>query len=190
MPVLTLFAGPNGSGKSSVIKLLDFPGREHLLEADAIAKDIHASDPSRAAISAARQVIRRTHAYLESGQDFAIETTLAGNWTATVIQIARDQGFFRRLVYICVDTSERSIQRVHERVKQGGHDVPDADVRRRYERSLVNVSRVLRTVDHAVFYDNSGAQPKRLLEFQSGVITVKDPDLPAWALRCLNSLAD
>ena len=82
MPVLTIFAGPNGSGKSSII------GRDHLLEADAIAGRTHAVPPRLAAITAGREVLRRTQEYLKSGQDFAIETTLSGNWTTGAIKQA------------------------------------------------------------------------------------------------------
>lgn len=92
-----------------------------------------------AGLTAGREVPRRTNEYIGSGQDFAIETTLAGGWTTSAIQAAMERAFFVRLVYICVDNPERSIQRVHERVAQGGHDFPDEDARRRYTRSLLNL---------------------------------------------------
>ncbi len=81
MPVLTIFAGPNGSGKSSIIRRVDFAGRGNLLEADAIAARIHSGDPGKAAIAAGREVLLRTRGYLDSRQDFAVETTLSGAWT-------------------------------------------------------------------------------------------------------------
>ena len=80
-----LFAGPNGSGKSSIIARVQFGGRSNLLEADAIAARIHASDPRLAAIAADREVLRRTRAYLETRDDFAIETTLSGVWAVKAI---------------------------------------------------------------------------------------------------------
>jgi hypothetical protein len=83
--------------------------------------------------------------YLGSGQDFAIETTLSGSWTTRAIKEALARRFFVRLVYICLDNPEQSIQRVHERVAQGGHNVPDDDVRRRYTRSLSNLRQVVST---------------------------------------------
>lgn len=138
MPVLTIFAGPNGSGKSSIIGRIDFAGRDNLLEADAIANRIYASGSRLAAMTAGREVLRRTQEYIDSGHDFAIETTLSGIWTTRAIKEALAQQFFVRLVYICLDSPEKSIQRVHERVAQGGHDVPDHDIRRRYARSLSN----------------------------------------------------
>jgi predicted ABC-type ATPase len=78
VPVLTIFAGPNGSGKSSVIKRFEFEGRHNLLDTDAIAKRMNPDNPVLSAIAAGREVIRRTHEYIEMGQSFAIETTLAG----------------------------------------------------------------------------------------------------------------
>jgi predicted ABC-type ATPase len=68
--------GPNGSGKSSIIRWLEFEGRNNLLEVDAIAKRIDPASPRRAAVAAAKEVIRRTREYLKNHQSFAIETTL------------------------------------------------------------------------------------------------------------------
>jgi predicted ABC-type ATPase len=139
VPVLTVFGGPNGSGKSSIIERVAFEGKHNLLDSDAIAKRLNPNNPGQSAIAAARDVLRRTHAYIEAGQSFAVETTLAGSWILTAIQAALQQGWMVRVVYICVDTPERNIRRVRERVLQGGHDVPDEDVRRQYARSLLNI---------------------------------------------------
>lgn len=157
MPVLTIFAGPNGSGKSSIIGGVEFVKSENLLETDAIARQIDAMNPRRVAITAGREVLRRTRQYIDSGQHFAIETTLAGNWTLNAIKIALAQGFFVRVVYIYVENPERCIQRVHERVAQGGHDVPDEDVRRRYARSLSNLKLILHIVNQTIIFDKLGA---------------------------------
>jgi predicted ABC-type ATPase len=185
LPILTIFAGPNGSGKSSIIRRVDFAGRGNLLEADAIAIRIDANDPRLASIAAGREVLRRTREYLASGQDFSIETTLSGIWAIRAITHALERGFFVRLVYICLDSPEQSIQRVHERVAQGGHYVPDEDVRRRYARSLSNVKRVLKMVSEAVFYDNSGPEPTLVLEIRSGRPVSKASELPSWSSNLL-----
>ncbi len=188
MPVLTIFAGPNGSGKSSIIQRVDFAGRDHLLEADAIASRMHVSDPRLAAMTAGREVLRRTKEYLGSGQNFAIETTLSGSWTTSVIKQALARRFFVRLVYICVDNPEQSIQRVHERVAQGGHNVPDDDVRRRYARSLSNLKQVVNIVNETIIYDNSGPEPRLILEIRSGSIVSNASGLPPWARNLLESV--
>src|ERR1700678_3839745 len=91
------------------------------------------------------------------------------------IGAALERLFFTRLFYICLDNPERSIQRVRERVAQGGHDVPDADVRRRYTRSLKNASHVLQLVHQGLVFDNSGAEPRPVFEMRGGrVLSLTD----------------
>jgi predicted ABC-type ATPase len=185
VPVLTVFAGPNGSGKSSLIKRIEFEGQENLLEPDAIARRIRPELPRRAGISAGREVLRRTAEYIRSAESFAIETTLAGNWTNSAIRAAMERSFFARLFYICLDNPERSIQRVRERVAQGGHDVADSDVRRRYARSLSNARQVLRIVHQGLVFDNSGAEPRPVFEMRRGRLLSRSDEVPAWAAALL-----
>jgi predicted ABC-type ATPase len=188
LPILTIFAGPNGSGKSSVLRRVDFAGRGNLLEADAIAERIHSGDPRTAALAAGREVLLRTRTYLDSRQDFAIETTLSGAWTMKAIKQAIAKGFFVRLVYICLDSPERGIRRVHERVAQGGHNVPDEDVRRRYARSLSNLKQIIKITSETLVYDNSGTEPALMIEFRGGIVVSEISDIPSWARSLLETL--
>jgi predicted ABC-type ATPase len=185
VPVLTVFAGPNGSGKSSLIRQVEFEGRENLLEPDAIAGRIDPHLPRRAGISAGREVLRRTAEYIRSGESFAIETTLAGNWINSALRAAIERSFFTRLFYICLENPERSIQRVRERVAQGGHDVPDSDIRRRYARSLSNAGLVLRMVQQGLVFDNSGPEPRPVFEMRAGRLLNLSGEVPVWAAALL-----
>ncbi len=185
MPTLTIFAGPNGSGKSSLIRQVEFEGRENLLEPDAIAKRISPEFPQQGGISAGREVLIRAAEYIRSGQSFAIETTLSGNWTNSTIREAMERSFFTKLFFICVDNPEWNIHRVSERVAQGGHDVPDEDVRRRYVRSIANAKRVLRIVHEALVFDNSGSQPKQIFEMRAGRVVHIANEIPPWAAALL-----
>jgi predicted ABC-type ATPase len=115
VPFLTILAGPNGSGKSTLTGGLKFEGRNNLLDPDAIAKRIDPANPSRAAVAAGREAIRRTREYLANGQSFGIETTLSGGGHLETLKAARVRGFIVRLIYICVGNSEKNIQRVRER---------------------------------------------------------------------------
>ena len=180
MPVLTIIAGPNGSGKSSVIRDLGLQELANLLEADAIAKRMDPADPRRAAVAAGREVIRRTREYLASRESFAMETTLASVGTLEIMREAKALGYTIRFVYVCLDSPDRNIQRVSERAAAGGHDVPDPDIRRRYERSLRNFPEALRLADHAAVFDNSENRPKKLMEMAAGAIVWLAPDLPGW----------
>jgi predicted ABC-type ATPase len=89
VPVLTLIAGPNGSGKSTFCSGVEFDGRERLIDADAIARVLNATDPARSAIDAGRETLRRIEGCLDSRLDFAVETTLSGRRQAELIAGAK-----------------------------------------------------------------------------------------------------
>jgi predicted ABC-type ATPase len=180
VPVLTVVAGPNGSGKSTLNKALDFEGRENLLDPDAIARRLNPADPSRVAFAAGRETLRRIQAYLEQRVSFAIETTLASKRTLAVMQNAKTSGFTVQLLYIGLDTPEHGILRVGQRVLQGGHDVRDEDVRRRYIRGLGNLPVAIRVADRAVVYDNSENEHRKLLETEGSRITWSANKQPRW----------
>ena len=161
---------------------MTFEGRENLLDPDAIAKRINSADPGRAAVSAGREVIQRTRAHLRSGESFSIETTLSGGGYLETMRQAAEQGFLVHLIYICTDRAEENIQRVRARFALGGHDVPDEDVRRRYERSLTNLAAGIALAHEARLYDNSGELPRLVLETRQGSIIWRDDNQPAWVL--------
>jgi predicted ABC-type ATPase len=185
VPTLTIFAGPNGSGKSSLIRQVEFEGRENLLEPDAIAKRISPESPQQGGISAGREVLIRAAEYIRSRQSFAIETTLSGNWTNSTIREAMERSFLTRLFYICLNNPEWNIHRVSERVAQGGHDVPDEDVRRRYVRSIANAGRLLRIVQEGLVFDNSESEPRLIFEMRGGRVLNIANEIPAWAATLL-----
>ena len=180
MPVLTLIAGPNGSGKSTATKFLDIEGDDRLLDPDAVARRLNPADPTAAAISAAREVLAKIEEYLVQRVSFAIETTLAGKGHLEVAAKAKSLHCDVRLVYICLDAPELSLNRVRERVLRGGHFVPDADVKRRYTRSIANSSIALRLADTAEFYDNSGDGHRLVLVAKNGTVIWQADPLPAW----------
>jgi predicted ABC-type ATPase len=188
VPVLTVVAGPNGSGKSTLTQALDFEGRENLLDPDAIARRMNPSDPRSVAVAAGREILLRTQEYLGKRISFAIETTLASKRTLETIRHAKVLGFTIQLVYICLDTSERSILRVHQRVLQGGHDVGDEDVRRRYDRSLANLPEAIQIADQAIVYDNSEDGHRTMLEIRQGVTIWRATKPPQWIRDILNAL--
>lgn len=189
MPLLTVIGGPNGSGKSTFTRGLTFDGRENLLDPDAIAKRMSPANLLLAALPAGREVIRRTRDYLRTGQSFAIETTLSSGSIIETMREARERGFVVRLIYVCVENPDWNVERVRERASAGGHDVPDADIRRRYERSLGNLPAALRLADEAVVYDNSGASPRRVLHAQSGTVAWHAQDAPAWVTQARKTMS-
>ncbi len=179
MPTLTLIAGPNGDGKSTITRLVEIEGIERLLDPDAIARRINPEDPAKAAIAAGREVLIRQTEYFRAGLSYAVETTLAGS-RVNLAEQARQHDFKVHLLYVGIDTPELSILRVRERVRRGGHFVPDDDVRRRYTRSMENAAQLTLSADIARLYDNSDYAHRLVLITKSGHITFRADPLPPW----------
>ena len=183
MPTLTLIAGPNGSGKSTLTEWVDLEGRGLLLDTDAIARTIDPATPQRAAIAAGREMLKRIDRCLHRQASFAVETTLSSRGSLGLIDKARAQGYEIHLTFVALDSPERCIARIRTRVLRGGHSVPDADVRRRYDRSLENLPTALRMADIAKVYDNSGDKHRLVLTVQRGLVINRLAALPPWAQR-------
>ena len=93
MPTLTLIAGPNGSGKSTLTQWVELEGRGLLLDTDAIARTINPAAPQRAAIAAGREMLKRIDGCLDRMASFAVETTLSGRGSLSLIHEARARGY-------------------------------------------------------------------------------------------------
>jgi predicted ABC-type ATPase len=180
VPTLTIIAGPNGSGKSTLTQAVHFEGRERLLDPDAIARGLNPSDPSAAAIAAGREVLKRTLDYLNEGVSFAVETTLSSRGRVDLMRNARSHGYEIHLVFIGLDSPERCIARIRNRAARGGHFIPDADVRRRFFRSVSNAAQALQLADIAKFYDNSGDGARLILVANAGIVVWRAEPLPEW----------
>ena len=164
-PRLIIFGGANGSGKSTLTAWYrrKIETSSLILDPDAIARDLNPDDPSKAAIQAARVVLKNQKDFLESGQSFTLETTLSSHGNLELIEAAKTRGWVVRLLYVGLGDVTFNVQRVASRVRDGGHDVPEADIRRRFERSMVNLSLAAELVDLLSVYDNSDRMMKRVL---------------------------
>jgi len=180
VPTLTVIAGPNGAGKSTITRLTDFEGRDRLLDPDAIARGMNPFNPSDAALAAGRETLKRTAEYLDRRVSFAVETTLAGHGKLDLLRQAKSRGYEVRLMFVGLDSPERCVGRIRNRVAKGGHFVPDADVRRRFARSVANAVQALRSVDVAEFYDNSGGGHRLVLIAKAGIVVWREDRLPEW----------
>lgn len=124
--------------------------------------------------------------------DFAFETTLGGSTMPRLLADAASQGFEVRIWYVGLDSPEAHIARVRHRVHGGGHDIPQAVIRRRWRHSRLNLVRLLPTLTELRVYDNSAdadpaigrtPTPTLVLHVDHGRI-VGPPDLsstPLWA---------
>jgi predicted ABC-type ATPase len=171
MPYVIVIAGPNGAGKSTAAPALlhGLLGLEDFVNADVIARGLSAFHPEGAALQAGRIMLARVRELAAAGRDFAFETTLASRTFAPWIAgLRRDDGYEFHLNYLWVPAPELSIARVANRVREGGHFVPDDDVRRRYQRGLDNFFQLYRPIAEVWrFYDNSQPSEPRLLAEKS-----------------------
>jgi predicted ABC-type ATPase len=139
-PHAVILAGPNGAGKSTLAPwlLAGELGVRTFVNADVIAQGLAGFDPASAAIEAGRIMLRRLDEMRRAGADFAFETTLSGLAHRRTIRRLHESGYETHLVYLWLPSPDTAVERVRTRVRLGGHDVPERDVRRRYARSLRN----------------------------------------------------
>ena len=165
-PRCILIAGPNGAGKTTFARryLPENAGVVHFVNADLIASGLSPLKPEIAAIAAARMVLGQIDRLVAQRADFAFETTLSGLSYVQRLQSWKRAGYRIDIVYLRLSSSRLALRRVAARVRQGGHNVPQADVLRRFVRSWENFQRIYRPLaDSWAVYDNSGGPP-RLLE--------------------------
>lgn len=163
--MFTVVAGSNGCGKTSLTSFAR-TNFQHLaiLDPDAIAKSLQEMSASVTSdIEAGKQVLSQAEALMKAGQSFVVETTLSGSTYLRMVTRAKAAGF--KVVAFLIGTSsvEINLERVQERVRRGGHDVPEVDQRRRYPRTLANMQRLLPLADLVVIFDNSTAKGHTLV---------------------------
>jgi len=165
-PALIVLAGPNGAGKTTAsrtllaetLRLMTF------VNADLIAQGLAGFDPDSAAVEASRIMLERLHTLGEQRANFAFETTLAGRSLAGWLQGLRKSGYSVHLVYFWLETAELAVARVAQRVRQGGHHVPEGTIQRRYGRSVHNFFQLYcQVVTSWEVYDNSNLERLQLV---------------------------
>lgn len=165
MPTVYVIAGPNGAGKTTFARdyLPNEVGCFEFINNDLIAAGLAPLQPDRAQQRAARIVINQLHELSERREYFGFETTLAGRTYAAFLKELRSAGYSVHLYYLWLPDVELHVQRVAERVRQGGHDVPEEDIRRRYKRSLVNFFELYQPLaDRWAIFDNTGTTPRKI----------------------------
>jgi len=138
-PQCVIVAGPNGAGKTTTAAALasEWLGVHRIVNADEIAEGLSGA-PELGALEAGKLALRAQARYIEQRQDFALETTLSGRRWTRLLDALETAGYRVTLIYLWVADPALCIARVQMRVMLGGHGVPEADIRRRYDSGLVN----------------------------------------------------
>ena len=134
---LYIIAGANGSGKSTLAEVLLPVKKLEFLNADEIAKEIAPNAINSVPISAGKVYFERLNEFFKNEKSFAVESTLSGNNIVRIINKAKSQNYKIVLVYSFLDNCTNCIERVKKRVKNGGHNVPEEDIIRRYYKSII-----------------------------------------------------
>ncbi|HEV3457027.1 MAG TPA: AAA family ATPase [Thermoanaerobaculia bacterium] len=178
-PTVVTLAGPNGAGKSTTGPplLKETLGVTQFVNADLIAEGLAAFDPAGAALTAGKVMLSRINELANSRATFAFETTLAGRSYARWLLELIKKGYLFHIVFLWLPSPEFALERVADRVRRGGHAVPELTVRRRFHAGLANFFSLYRPMsDTWRVFDNSGAPPPSLIAAGRGrdVTLIKD----------------
>lgn len=141
MPNVIVIAGPNGAGKSTLAPALlrDTLSISEYVNADTIAEGLSAFAPENASFDAGRVMLHRLNELARQRRDLSFETTLASRFYANWIRGLRANGYRFTLIFLWLESPELAQERVKERVRLGGHNIPNDTIARRYERGLKNL---------------------------------------------------
>ncbi|MBS4050694.1 MAG: zeta toxin family protein [Methylomonas sp.] len=167
MPTCWIIAGPNGAGKTTFALeyLPSVAGCRRFVNADLIAAGLSPLAPEQHLLAASRLFLHEIESCIATRQDFAFETTLAGRGYLKLIDRLQANGWRVELVYLALPNAEMSRLRVAERVAHGGHNIAEADIARRFPRSLHNLLNVFAPkTDQTLCFMNSGAIPELVFQ--------------------------
>ena len=167
-PRCIIIAGPNGAGKTTFAREF-LPQEEviHFVNADLLAAGLSPLKPSLAALNAGRLFLAELDRLAKARKNFAFESTLSGLTYVSRLKRWKSAGYRIEIAFLRLASSELAMRRIATRVRQGGHDVPLADVRRRFDRGWKNFESIYKSLaDKWEVHDNSGDRP-RLVEAKS-----------------------
>lgn len=158
---LYIIAGPNGAGKTtaSYTLLPDMLECKEFVNADEIAKGLSPFQADKVAIEAGRIMLKRINELLEQRVDFSFETTLSTRSFINTIKKAKEKSYQVTLIYFWLETPELAIERVKERVKEGGHNIPNDVIKRRFTSGLKNLFELYLPVSDLWIIINNSTRP-------------------------------
>jgi predicted ABC-type ATPase len=179
-PKVYVVAGPNGAGKTTFAAEF-LPGFVHCLEflnADLIAAGLSPFAPEKQNLRAGRLVLTRIRELTKAGQDFGFETTLSGRGYVSLLNRMSEEGYQIFLFFLWLPSPDLAVARVINRVRQGGHPVPEPVIRKRFHSGLRNLFQLYRPLlDRWWLYDASQLPPSVIAQEEYGKIRFYNRDL-------------
>jgi len=176
-PKLYVIAGPNGSGKTTFAEkfLPDYAGCFEFVNADLIAKGLSPFNPSKVAIKAGKLLLNQIGDFSKKKVDFAFETTLAGKGYVTIFERMKQDSYELHLFFLWLPSDKLALARVADRVRKGGHNIPEDAVKRRFTRGIRNLLHIYRQLfDTWTVFDNSTLDPKIIVKSERNILSVTD----------------
>ena len=178
MPKLYIIAGPNGAGKTTFAKEF-LPNHAHcsnFVNADLIAAGLSPFSPSSVSIKAGKLLLAQIQEFLGQKADFAFESTLSGRTYVSLIKKIKKLGYSVTVFFLWIPDIKLAHERIKQRVKSGGHDVPFDDVKRRFERSRNNFIKLYEPLcDAWVLFDNSARRYAEISRGEKGKVIIFNP---------------
>jgi len=176
MRVYTIIGGVNGVGKSSFTGVLKESRKDLgiIIDVDQITARLGAGS-----LAGGKAALEKINECIANGLSFTQETTLSGRKTAATVKQCHELGYHIRLFYIGLDTAAESLSRIQNRVRRGGHNIPEDAVQRRFECRWEAVAKVLPYCDEAEFYDNDNGFVK-VAEYHNGELIPVGIHCPKW----------
>ncbi len=176
-PSLYIVAGPNGSGKTTFARkfLPKYARCRQFVNADLIAGGLAPFSPETAALHAGRLLLEQVRLLASKHSDFGFETTLAGVTYVALLRKLRAQGYRIHLFFLWIPTVKMALARIADRVRRGGHEIPESVVRRRFHKGINHLFRLYRPLlDSWTLIDNSGVVPQMIAREEVGELQVFD----------------
>lgn len=185
MKTYTIIGGVNGVGKSSFTGVLKEQDTDLgiIVDVDKITAELGAGT-----IAGGKAALSKINECIDKGVSFTQETTLSGRKTETTAKQVAELGYHVRLFYIGLDTAAESLVRIENRVRRGGHNIPENDVERRFAGRWEALAKVLPYCDEAEFYDNDNGFVK-VAEYRNGELRTVGRHAPQWLVELMAYLS-
>jgi len=174
-PNLYIIAGPNGAGKTTFARefLPLYADCRNFINADLIAQGLSPFVPEAVAFHAGRLVLSEIEKLARQRVDFGFETTLSGRGHLPLIRDLKNRGYRIHLFFLWLSGVDLTLSRIRDRVLEGGHNVPEADVRRRFDRSVKNfLFHYRQLADSWALFDNSEQIPSIIALEKAGHLNI------------------
>ena len=184
MKIYTIVGGVNGCGKSSLTGTLkaERPDLGIIVDPDKITAELGGDE-----YEGGKVAVEKLEKALADGVSFTQETTLSGGYTRKLARRAKDAGYFIRLYYVGLDSLQESLQRIENRVRKGGHNIPRRNVEARFARRFSDVVKILPYCDEARFFDNDNGFVL-VAEYRNGELLPVGTQRPAWLAELMQAM--